>query len=51
MFRIVSECNQNEVWGNGFFSIEKAQERIDTGYIKQYMYSSDKHKKLIVVSY
>jgi len=51
MYKVVSECNKNEVWATGFYSREKAQNRIDEGYFHQYMYDRDKHKKLIVVSY
>ena len=51
MYKVVSECNKNEVWATGFYSKEKAQNRINEGYFHQYMYDADKHKKLIVVSY
>ena len=49
MYKVVSECNHNELWGSGFYSKEKAQERIDEGYFHRYMYNADKHKKLIVI--
>ena len=51
MYKVVSECNNNELWATGFYSKEKAQQRIDEGYFHQYMYEKDKCKKLIVVSY
>ncbi len=51
MYKVVSECNKNEVWETGFYSKEKAQTRIDEGYFHQYMYEQDKNKRLIVVSY
>jgi len=51
MYKVVSERNHLEVWATGFYSIEKAQTRIDEGYFHQYMYQADKHKKLIVVKY
>ena len=49
MYRVVSECNNNEVWASGFYSKEKAQKRIDEGYFHKFMYEKDKNKKLIVV--
>ena len=51
MYKVVSECDKNEVWATGFYSKEEAQKRIDEGYFHQYMYEQDKSKKLIVVSY
>lgn len=51
MYKVVSECNNNEVWAIGFYSKDKAEKRIDEGYYYQYMYEQDKSKKLIVVSY
>lgn len=51
MYKVVSECDNNEVWATGFYSKEKAQQRIDEGYFHQFMYEQDKCKKLIVVSY
>ena len=47
MYKIVSECNINEVWAIGYYSREKAQAKIDEGYFHKFMYSRDKHKKLI----
>ena len=49
MYKVVSECNKNEVWASGFYSKEKAQKRIDEGYYRKSMYDEDKNKKLIVV--
>ena len=51
MYKVVSECNKNEVWATEFYSKEKALQRIDEGYYHQFMYKKDKGKKLIVVSY
>ena len=51
MYKVISECNKNEVLGTGFFSKDKAQQRINEGYFHQYMYEQDKDKKLIVVAY
>jgi hypothetical protein len=51
MYKVVSECNNNEVWAIGFYSKERAQKRIDSGYFHQYMHKEDKHKKLIVMDY
>ena len=51
MYKVVSECNKNEVWATEFYSKEKAQQRIDEGYYHRFMYEQDKGKKLIVVSY
>lgn len=50
MYKVVTEDATNEVWGTGFFSKEKAQDRIDTGYFHKYMYEKDKHKTLIVAN-
>ena len=46
MYKVVSECNKNEVWATEFYSKEKAQQRIDEGYYHQFMYEQDKGKKL-----
>lgn len=51
MYKVVSACNKNEIWATGCYSNEKAQNRIDEGYFHQYMFGSDKHKKLIVLPY
>jgi hypothetical protein len=51
VYKVVSEFNKNEAWATGFYSKEKAQNRINEGYFYQYMYEADKSKKLIVVSY
>jgi hypothetical protein len=51
MYKVISECNKNEVWGTGFYSKEKAQNRINEGYFHKYMYEEDKHKKLIIKEY
>ena len=51
MYKVVSELNNNEVWATGFYSKEKAQQRIDEVYYHRCMYEQDKVKKLIVVSY
>lgn len=51
MYKVVSECNKNEVWATGFCSKEKAQKLIDERYFHRHMYEQDKSKKLIVVSY
>ena len=51
MYKVVSECDKNEVWGTGFYSKEKAQQRINEGYFHKYAYEKDKDKKLIVVHY
>ena len=51
MYKVVSECNNNEVWASGFYSKEKAQKRIDLGYFHNFMYEKDKIKKLIVIEY
>ena len=49
MYKIVSECNINEVWAIGYYSREKAQAKIDEGYFHKMMYPRDRHKKLIVI--
>ena len=51
MYKVVSECDNKEVWTTGFYSKEKAQKRIDEGYFHKHMYECDKHKKLIVIEY
>ena len=51
MYKVVSESNKNEVWGTGFSSKEKAQQKINEGYFHRYFYEKDKGKKLIVVQY
>ena len=51
MYKVVSECNNNEVWASGLYSIEKAQKRIDKGYFHNCMYEKDKSKKLIIIEY
>lgn len=51
MYKVVSECDRLEVWATGFYSKEKAQQRINEGYFHRHMYEADKHKKLIVVEY
>lgn len=51
MYKVVSECNNNEVWASGLYSIEKAQKRIDKGYFHNFMYEKDKSKKLIIIEY
>jgi len=51
MYKVVSECNNKEVWAIGFYSKEKAQKRIDEGYFHKHMYEKDKSKKLIVIEY
>ena len=51
MYKVVSECDNKEVWATGFSSKEKAQKRIDEGYYHNFMYECDKHKKLIVIEY
>ena len=51
MYKVVSECNNNEVWASGFHSKDKAQKRIDEGYFRKFMYEKDKSKKLIVIEY
>jgi len=48
-YKVVSECDKNEVWAKGFYDKEKAQERINTGYFHKFMYQRDKHKTLIVI--
>ena len=49
MYKVVSECNNNEVWASGFYSKEKNKKRIDEGYFHKHMYDEDKDKKLIVI--
>ena len=49
MYKVVSECNNNEVLASGFYSKDKAQKRIDEGYFHKFMYEKDKNKKLIVI--
>jgi len=49
MYKVVSECNNNEVWATGFYSKKKAQKRINEGYFQKFMYEKDKGKKLIVL--
>ena len=51
MYKVVSECNKNEVWATGFYSKDKAQKRIDECYFHRCMYEKDKAKKLIVIEY
>jgi hypothetical protein len=51
MYKVVSECDNKEVWATGFYSKEKAQKRIDEGYFHKSMYEKDKSKKLIVIEY
>ena len=51
MYKVVSECDKNDVWATGFYSKEKAQKRIDEWYFHKYAYEQDKNKKLIVVPY
>ena len=51
MYKVVSECNNNEVWATGFCSKEKAQNRINKGYFHRFMYEKDKNKKLIIIKY
>jgi hypothetical protein len=51
MYKVVSECNNNEVLASGFYSKEKAQKRIDEGYFHKNMYEKDKSKKLIIIEY
>lgn len=51
MYKVVSECNNNEVWASGFYSKEKAQKKIDEGYFHRFMYEKDKSKKLIIIEY
>ena len=51
MYKVVSECNNNEVWASGFYSKEKAQKRIYEGYYHKFMYDDDKNKKLIIIEY
>jgi len=51
MYKVVSQCNHNEVWATGFHSKEVAQKRINDGYFHRYMYDHDKHKTLIVIPY
>jgi hypothetical protein len=51
-YKVVSECNQNELWASGYYGEAgkaKAQKAIDEGYFHRFMYQQDKHKKLIVV--
>lgn len=50
-FMIVTAGNWLEVWSVGYASREKAQERVDTGFYKKYMYPQDKNKKLVVISH
>lgn len=49
-YAIVTAHNHNEVWGL-YYSKERAQDRIDSGYVKKFMYEEDKHKTLIVIPY
>lgn len=49
-FAIVTADNHNEVWGL-YYTKDRAQERIDTGYLQNFMHERDKHKKLIVIPY
>jgi hypothetical protein len=51
MYKVISKCNNNEVWGSGFYSKEKAQNKINEGYFHKYMHKKDKHKKLIIKEY
>ena len=51
MYKVVSECNKNEVWATGFYSKDKDQKRIDEGYFHRCMYEKDKSKKLIIKEY
>ena len=51
MYKVVSECNNNEVWGSVLYSKDKAKKRIDEGYFHKYMYEKDKNKKLIIKEY
>jgi len=51
MYKVVSECNKNEVWSAGLYSKDKAQKRIDEGYFHKNMHEKDKSKKLIVIEY
>ena len=51
MYKVVSECNNNEVWASGFYSKGKAQKRIDENYFHKFMYEKDKNKKLIISEY
>ena len=44
MYKVVSECNNNEVWATGFCSKDKAQNGIDEGYYHKYMISKTKAK-------
>lgn len=50
MYKVVTKDSKNEVWAVGFYSKQKAQNRIDNGYFHKYMYEKDKHKILIVVN-
>ena len=53
-YKVITEGYPNEVWAIGFYGDygkEKAQKRTDEGYYHQFMYESDKSKKLIVVPY
>ena len=51
MYKVVSECNNNEVWASGFYSKEKAQKKIFYFYFYRFMYEKDKSKKLIIIEY
>ncbi len=51
-YKVVSECNNNEVWAIGFYGNlgkVKAEKRIKDGYFHKYMYDTDKNKRLVVV--
>ena len=51
MFKVVTENSKNDVWATGFYSKDKAQKRIDSGYYHKNMFECDKHKKLVVMEY
>lgn len=51
MYKVVSKCDKKEVWASGFYSKEKAQNKIDEGYFHKFMYEKDKSKKLIIIEY
>lgn len=51
-YQVVSECNQNEIWATGFYGEagkKRAENRINIGYWRKFMYEKDRHKILIVV--
>lgn len=49
MYKVVTKGAELEVWGRGFYSKERAEAKVKSGYFHRYMYQKDKHKTLIVV--